>query len=94
MTKEQAIAMYDSGWWKDKTAKAIVTFQLFEERLCMPFGDFHEAVEKALGRSVWTHEFGLAADGLKKEFLGEKKPPTMEQIINLIPEAKRILVIA
>lgn len=23
-----------------------------------PFSDFHEAVEKKLGRSIWTHEFG------------------------------------
>jgi hypothetical protein len=29
---------------------------------------------------------------LKKEFLGIKKAPTMEEIINLIPKEKRIIV--
>lgn len=24
----------------------------------MPFSDFHEDVEKRVGRAVWTHEFG------------------------------------
>lgn len=53
---------------------------------------FHEAVEKALGRPVWTHEFGLNWDGLKKELMGEAPAPTMQEIIDLIPEEKRIIV--
>ena len=93
MTKPEALKMFDSKWWVGKSAREIVSFQLFEEKLCMPFGDFHEAVEKALGRSVWTHEFGLNYDGLKKEFLGESQPPTMREIFEMIPEAKRIIVV-
>lgn len=92
MTKEQAIALHDTGWWKNKTPEQIVRFQLFEPLLCMPFNDFHWAVEKALGRAIWTHEFGLNYDGLKKEFLGEKPAPTMQEILEMIPEAKRIIV--
>ena len=92
MTKEQAIALHDSGWWKSKTPEQIVRFQLFEPLLCMPFGDFHAAVEAALKRPVWTHEFGLNYDGLKKEFLGEASAPSMQEIIEMIPEAKRIIV--
>jgi hypothetical protein len=91
MTEEQAIALYDSGWWKDKTARQIVMFQLFEDRLCMPFGEFQKAVEEALGRPVWTHEFG-SRGGLEKEFLGDKPRPTMEEILAIIPEDKRILI--
>lgn len=93
MTKEHAIALYESGWWKDKSPHSICMFQLFEERLCMPFGDYQMAVEKALGRPVWTHEFGSAGtEQLRKEFLGERAAPTFEEICGLIPEAKRIVV--
>lgn len=67
-------------------------FQLFEPLLCMPFDIFHEAVEKTLNRSVFTHEFGLNWKGLQKEILGEKDPPTFTEIIDLIPEEKRIII--
>jgi hypothetical protein len=93
MTKEQAIALSESGWWKPLSHRERAMFQMFEERLCMPFDVFHEAVEKALGRPVFTHEFGLNADGLKKELLGEQPAPTRDEIWNLIPADKRILVI-
>lgn len=57
ITKEKAIEMAESGWWKSKSALEIVKFQLFEDLLCMDFTDFHGAIEEALGRSVFTHEF-------------------------------------
>lgn len=90
--KEKAIALSKTNWWKEKTAREIVQFQLFTEELCMNFGDFHQAVEETLGRPVWTHEFAMNYNGLVKEFLGEQPAPTMEEIINLIPEEKRIVV--
>jgi hypothetical protein len=92
-TKEQAIALYDSEWWKGKDARAICDVQLFQRRLCMPFGEFHGAVETALGRPVWTHEF-VAWDSIIKEYLGEKNAPTMEQILELIPPEKLVVVVA
>jgi hypothetical protein len=94
MTKDQAIALYDSKFWEEMTYEQRARFQLFEERLCMPFGVFHEAVEKALGRSVWTHEFGLNSDGLRRELLGETAAaPSMQEIIDLIPAEKRIIIV-
>lgn len=92
ITKEQALALHESGWWKTLTARDIVAFQLFTDRLCMPFGDFHKAVEGALGRSVWTHEFG-SSGGLQAEFLGDKPAPSFEQILDLIPADKRIILV-
>jgi len=94
LTKEQAIQMFESSWWVGKSPRVVCMFQLFEKRLCMPFDKFHEAVEEALGRSVWTHEFGLSWERLQKEFLGEVSAPTMLEIIELIPESKRIIVVA
>jgi len=92
MTKEAAIRLAESGWWREICPEGIVSFQLFEDRLCMDFGDFHQAVEKVLGRPVFTHEFAFA-EKLQKEFLREKPAPTFEEILQLIPENKRILFI-
>ena len=45
LTKEQAIAFAESGEWKSWTDEQIVRFQLFQDKLCMDFGRFHEAME-------------------------------------------------
>lgn len=52
----------------------------------------HGAVEEALGRPVWTHEFGTNFDGIVQELLGEKDAPTLQEIMDLIPAEKRIIV--
>jgi hypothetical protein len=92
MNKEEAIRMAESKFWEDLTHRQIAEFQLFEPRLCMPWNVFHEAVSKSLGRDVFSHEFGLDLDGLKKELMGEKKPPTLAESISLIPEDKRVIL--
>lgn len=91
MTKKQAIAFGKSEWWDGLSDHDIVMFQLFEEKLCMDFGRFHQAVEAVLGRPVWTHEFAGWAD-LQKEFLGDKPAPTWQEVVNLIPEDKRVVI--
>ena len=58
----------------------------------MPFGVFHEAVEKTLGRPVFTHELGLNLVGLKAELLGLADAPTLEQVIALLPVERAIVV--
>ncbi len=93
LTKEQAIKLGEAKFWEPMSYRERAGFQLFEELLCMPFGVFHEAVEKSLGRPVWTHEFGSAGlDGLKKEFLGVRPAPTFQEIVELIPADKRIII--
>jgi hypothetical protein len=91
-TKEQAIALAESDWWKDLPAVAVAGFQLFEDRLCMPFDEFHKAVEEALGRPVWTHEFADRKH-LRDEYQGKRKPPTFEEILDMIPAGKRVLIV-
>ena len=95
LTKEQAIDLYNSKWWKNLSAHDIVMFQLFEEevRVCMPFREFHKAMEEVLKRPVYVHEFGLNIEGLRKEFLGDVPTPTFQEIINLIPQEKRIFIV-
>lgn len=92
LTKEQAIKLHNTEWWKTASKEDIVKFQLFETRLCCPFDVFQEAVEHVLKRPVWTHEF---ADfkRLQAEYLGDKPAPTFEEILNLIPADKRVVVV-
>lgn len=93
LTKEEAIAMSDSKVWEGWTPEQIVRFQLFQKLLSIPFDKFHEAIETVLGRPVFTHEFAFR-DNLVLEYLGEKPTPTLEEIIDLIPADKRIIISA
>lgn len=90
-TQAEAVAFYESKEWENWTNESIVRLQLFQDRLCVPFDRFHEAITKVLGRSVWTHEFAFR-DNLIREYLGQIEPPTMEDIMNLIPEEKRLVL--
>lgn len=90
--KEKAIALAESKWWEGKTHREIVEFQMLTKELCMPFPIFHEALEKTIGRPVFTHELGLNFDGIMEELFDGKAPPTFEEIMNLIPEEKRTFI--
>lgn len=90
--REKAIALGESKWWEGLDDRAIAKFQLFTDELCMPFDKFQECVEKVLGRPVFTHEFGPGRDGLCLELLGEKDAPSLDDILNLIPEEKRTVI--
>ena len=93
MTKEQAIALRESNFWQGMSDREIAEFQMIESESCMPFHVFHEALEKTLGRPVSTHELRLNADGIGDELFKGKQPPTLEEVINMIPIEKRIVVI-
>ena len=90
--KDTAIRMAGSNWWDIMTDEQVVGFQLFQDRLCMPFGDFQSAVERVLGRPVWTHEFARP-DGMRNEFLGQRKAPSFEEILAIIPPEKRLIIV-
>jgi hypothetical protein len=90
--KKRALALAETKWWEGKPYRDIAKVQLFTAELCCPFSIFHEALEKSLGRPVYTHELGLNYDGICQEFLGERDPPTIEEIINMIPKEKRIVI--
>lgn len=92
--REAAIELAESKWWENVSPKYAVKFQLFTKELCMPFDVFHQKIEDVLGRSVYTHEFGMNFDGIIQEFLGESDAPTLKQIIELIPEDKTVIYLA
>lgn len=91
MTSEQAVRLASTKFWEDLTYEQRARFQMREELLCMPFSVFHEAVEKTLGRPVYTHEFGLNRAGIEAELRGDREAPTLDEILDLIPEEKRIV---
>ena len=91
LTQEQAIEMAKSNVWKDWTSEQVVRFQMFQHRLCMDFSHFHKCVQDVLGRPVFTHEFAFR-DDMVREYLGEKEAPTFDDIINLIPSEKRLVI--
>ena len=93
LTKEQAIAFFESGAWRQMDAKQRALFQMGQDRLCMPFNEFHKAVTEALGRPVWTHEFVNRA-GLLAELEGKAEKPTFEQVLALLPADKTVVLVA
>lgn len=90
-TKKQAIAFGENKLYEPLSYRERAELQLFQQKLCMPFDVFHEAIEKALGRPVYTHEFAFIGE-LQKEFLGEKEPPTLDEILSLISKEKLIVL--
>lgn len=87
--RDRAIALFEGNWWVGRPAREIAKFQLFTSELCLPFEVFRRALEATLGRPVWLHEFGLDPDGLAHEFLGERDPPSMQDILDLLPRDER-----
>jgi hypothetical protein len=67
LTREEAIAHADSGWWVGRTAVEIVAVQGYCGRCIMPFGDFQSAAEEAVGSPLWTHQFSSSGWGLVQE---------------------------
>jgi len=93
LTREQALALYDTEFWESLAYVERARFQLSEERLCMPFDIFVEAVERALGRPVRVGEF-LQPRRLLAELSGEQTVLDVDELLSLLPEQNRILLAA
>lgn len=91
LTEEQAIAFAENKRWESLDLKTRALFQIHQDRMCMPFDVFHEAVEKTLGRPVFTHEFAFNPR-LEAELMGLAEARTLDQIIALLPQDKTIVV--
>ncbi len=89
-TEDEAIDYARSGKWKELTDEQLFLLQMCQDKLCVDFGEFHRATEAVLDRPVWTHEFA-SPELLMQEFYGAT-PPTMEEIIDMIPKEKLIVI--
>ncbi len=93
LTEDEAIDFAKSEFWRTLTDEQIAHFQMEQDKLCMPFSRFHEAMEKCLGRPVWTHEFA-DRDGLLDELNGKVAAPSFEEVLAKLPAEKTIIVAA
>lgn len=91
LTREQAIAFCKNKGYEGWTARQIAEFQLQQDKLCVPMYLFHESISEALGRSVFTHEFANPKL-LLKELNGDRPTPTFEEIVEMIPAGKRVII--
>ena len=92
ITRKQAIEIYKSKVWKEWSDEEIVKFQLYQDKLAIPFEKVHAAIEKVLHRPVFSHEFAYM-ERLREEYEGNRKAPTFQEIINLIPKDKQIIFV-
>ena len=92
LTREQAIALHDSGGWEKWDYKTRARFQMEQDCLCMPFGEFHKAVEEALGRPVFTHEFAMNRNGMLAELQGKATPPTFAEVLAMLPAERTVVL--
>lgn len=93
LTRVQAIALYDSEFWRFLNAEERACFQLTEERLCMPFPVFHEAVEICLERPVAPGEY-LWPARLLSEIKSDAPALRIEHILEILPPGERPLLAA
>ncbi|MDX1514774.1 MAG: hypothetical protein R3174_13635 [Gammaproteobacteria bacterium] len=93
LSRDQAVALYDSKFWRHLNMEERACFQLREERLCMPFAVFHQAVETCLQREVGAAEY-LRPRRLLRELSRDAAPPAKETILELVPANCRTLLVA
>ena len=90
MTKREAIAFAESGEWKKLSHAERAVLGLSQRRLCMPFDVMHEAVEKATGRPVWSHEFARPEKLLGEIASGDH--PSFDEVMAPIADKAIFLV--
>jgi len=91
--REKAWRLAKTEWWKESTPREIVEFQLRTQELCVPIPDLLDALQKTFGRPVLLHELSSSnSTALLDEFYGDKEAPVWQEIINLLPEERRIIV--
>lgn len=92
MSKETAVAIHDSGAWRKLGIVERAKLQLQQPRLCMPFSEFHKAVEQSIGRPVWTHEF-IEPKSLLAEIEPCNKRATLADVLGKLPTDKTVVCV-
>jgi hypothetical protein len=80
---ETAIALYQSGWWRERPAKEVALFQLQTAELSLPFSEFGRVLKEATGRYVTKYELSQP-ESLIAEIMGERPAPTHEELAQLL----------
>ena len=77
VSRAAAEALAETRYWEQPawTARDLATLQCEQSRLLMPMTVFHRAMEQALNRPVWLHEFARV-ERLRQELDGTVLPPS------------------
>jgi hypothetical protein len=90
LTSEQTIAFAESKIWEKWNLPTRALFQIHQNKLCMPFNVFQEAVEKTLDRPVSTHEFSSPyLPGLKNELMESVDSSALVQFATIMYALRR-----
>ncbi len=57
LTIEEALQFHDSNKWMAMTSPELALFQMQQERLCVPFNVFTDAVNRTVGRTASIKEY-------------------------------------
>lgn len=66
LSREEAVSFYDAGW-QNLPIGDRVSFQLEQERLCMPFEQFYAELSSLIGRKPTLLEIKSERKNLLKE---------------------------
>ena len=94
LTQEQALVFYDSRAWEHMDDRQKVEFQIIQDRLCMPFGDFQKALSNALGHPVFPAQLGTARQNLTDELLTGRPRPSLSDLISMLPPDQRTRILS
>jgi integrase len=84
----QTKAKYAYPWWASNNPTEVFWGQINEKISIVSFEKYHAYAEKAMGRPIFTHEFG-DPQALIDEFVERISKPTLEDILKKIPAIKQ-----
>lgn len=88
LTREEAVVFAESGAWKEMTDDQLVWFQFNQKKICVPVSHLHVALEGALGRDVYSHEFH-SKNGWNRminEFMGRREMLTPAESLSMLEQ--------
>lgn len=87
LSKRQAENIYHQQLWVHLDDEQKVQLQLFQRCLCMPFREFHTALENLLKRKIHLMEFG-ELNKLTDEYLRHYPQPEWNHVQTQLEKAK------
>lgn len=78
-TTEELRQINELRWYEGKTPQEIVEFQLFEDQLCMPLGEFRSAAEAVFGRAIGPGELQADRQALQEEYRAIRAGMTVQE---------------
>ncbi|GEK11882.1 DUF7736 domain-containing protein [Pseudoalteromonas peptidolytica] len=91
LSKDEAIKLAETEWWKESTPISIATFQVTQDKLCCPIDVYKMSLNEVLKRDVFTHELA-EPEKLIAEMNGTKPHPSFSEIMAMLPSDKTAFI--